>query len=74
MLTFKGDNPSPGERVKKGTVITIFISTGPSEEPTTDPNEPTTDPNEPTTDPNEPTTEPPTEPPTDPQPDNPDGN
>ena len=67
-------NPSPGERVKKGTVITIFISTGHSEEPTTEPNEPTTDPNEPTTDPNEPTTEPPTEPPTEPQPDNPDGN
>ena len=67
-------NPSPGERVKKGTVITIFISTGHSEEPTTEPNEPTTDPNEPTTDPNEPTTEPPTEPSTEPQPDNPDGN
>lgn len=51
-------SPEPGEKVAKGTTITIFVSNGqgqtepPTTEPTTEPEVPTTTETEPTEDPN----------------------
>lgn len=51
-------SPEPGEKVAKGTTITIFVSNGqgqtepPTTEPTTEPETPTTTETEPTEDPN----------------------